>query len=58
MAAKGGKGAVRKVSLPAYVVEIEYEPVDDAADRLLKAYEFLLGLPEGPETCSEGEELT
>ena len=37
---------------PAYIVEIESEPADDAEERLLRAYEFLLAdstLPERKE---------
>jgi hypothetical protein len=49
---------VRKVSLPAYVVEIEYQSADDAEDRLLQVYELLLGLVGSLEPSSEGGETT
>lgn len=48
----------KRVEEPPFVLSLEYEPAEDAEDRLLTVYEFLLGLPEGPETCSEREELS
>ena len=42
----------------AYIVILDYEFTEEAEERLLQAYEFLLGLPYGPEIRSEGEELT
>ncbi len=40
---------------PAYGVELEYDPSDDAEDRLLRVYEFLLGLPEASEIDQGGQ---
>ena len=49
---------VKKEADPGFVVGLEHESEEDAEDRLLRVYGFLLGFHEGPETCSEGEELT
>jgi hypothetical protein len=43
---------------PDYRVTIEYEPAEDAEDRLLRAYEFLLASGGLSRICSPGEELT
>ena len=49
---------VKKRANLGLVVVLEHEPAEDAAERLLQVYEFLLGLPELSETCSEREEST
>ncbi|MFH1219105.1 MAG: hypothetical protein V1694_01455 [Candidatus Eisenbacteria bacterium] len=43
---------------PAYDVELQYDPTDDAEERLLRVYQFLLGLPEASEIDLAGRELT
>jgi hypothetical protein len=58
MAGRAKNRNPRKSADPAYIVALEYEPTAEVEDRLLQVYEFLLGLPDGPEICSEGEEST
>jgi hypothetical protein len=58
MAGAGRHKRLRKQAVPAPTVTLEYEATEDAEDRLLRVYEFLLGLPEPPETSSKGGELT
>ena len=58
MCGEGKGGKLKGTGKPAYTVILEYEPVEDAEDRLLRVYELLLGLPEGPEICPEGAEST
>lgn len=41
--------ARRKPAEAPFAVSLEYEPSEDAEDRLLRAYELLLGVPETPE---------
>ena len=45
MAGKTKNSGLREQPMPAFIVELEYEPTDDAEERLLRVFEFLL---EGP----------
>ncbi|MFH1220691.1 MAG: hypothetical protein V1694_09610 [Candidatus Eisenbacteria bacterium] len=40
---------------PAYDVEWEHDPTEDAEDRLLRVYQFLLGLSEASEIDFGGQ---
>jgi hypothetical protein len=41
-----------------FEVSLEYEPAEDAEERLLSVYELLLGSVGSPGICSEDGELT
>ena len=58
MSEKGTMKVNSKPKEPEFVVSLEYEPAEDAEDRLLRAYELLLGTGDSPETCSGEGELT
>lgn len=54
MAGRGKHKHTESQVEPAVKVVLEHESGEDAEDRLLMVYEFLLGLREGLETTQKG----
>lgn len=53
--AEGKEREPQRPERPDFRVNLEYEPSEGAEDRLLRAYELLLRVPEAPEIDLEAQ---